>query len=229
MSTEPNQPMGKFVTRYLSSQVKSTNWSNPWTSIHMGTIQPRRRTQRKSKEGYLCAVFVCVVWEVHRPTIADNGDPVAVSLCGLHRPATSAYSKEIPGKLLACCVSVWNASARRSRIILKGTWLTAQTVIGELSGLFIGIRAPRGYPDCLKTVPAVSVSNSYQRIFGYSNYPPRLNHDAQKQARDPQLRPINSLVVCVCSCRNSLSKSLWVEIPDGSIFKQNHASYGSLE
>ena len=176
MSTEPNQPMGKFVTRYLSSQVKSTNWSNPWTSIHMGTIQPRRRTQRKSKEGYLCAVFVCVVWEVHRPTIADNGDPVAVSLCGLHGPATSAYSKEIPGKLLACCVSVWNASARRSRIILKGTWLTAQTIIGELSGLFIGIRAPRGYPDCLKTVPAVSVSNSYQRIFGYSNYPPRLNH-----------------------------------------------------
>ena len=128
MSTEPNQPMGKFVTCYLSSQVKSTNWSNPWTSIHMGTIQPRRRTQRKSKEGYLCAVFVCVVWEVHRPTIADNGDLVAVSLCGLHRPATSAYSKEIPGKLLACCVSVWNASARRSRIILKGTWLTAQTV-----------------------------------------------------------------------------------------------------
>ena len=175
MSTEPNQPMGKFVTRYLSSQVKSTNWSNPWTSIHMGTIQPRRRTQRKSKEGYLCAIFVCVVWEVHRPTIADNGDPVAVSLCGLHRPATSAYSKEIPGKLLARCVSVWNASARRSRIILKWTWLTAQTVIGELSGLFIGIRAPRGYPDCLKTVPAVSVSNSYQRIFGYSNYPPRLN------------------------------------------------------
>ena len=109
------------------------------------------------------------VWEVHRPTIADNGDPVAVSLCGLHRPATSAYSKEIPGKLLACCVSVRNASARRSRIILKGTWLTAQTVIGELSGLFIGIRAPRGYPDCLKTVPAVSVSNSYQRIFGYSD------------------------------------------------------------
>ena len=140
----------------------------------MGTIQPHRRTQRKSKEGYLCAVFVCVVWEVHRPTIADNGDPFAVSLCGLHRPATSAYSKEIPGKLLARCVSVWNASARRSRIILKGTWLTAQTVIGELSGLFIGIRAPRGYPDCLKTVPAVSVSNSYQRIFGYSNYPPRL-------------------------------------------------------
>ena len=45
---------------------------------------------------------------------------------------------------MACCVSVWNASARRSRIILKGT-------IGELSGLFIGIRAPRGYPDCLKT------------------------------------------------------------------------------
>ena len=72
----------------------------------MGTIQSRRRTQRKSKEGYLCAVFVCVVWEVHRPTIADNGDPVAVSLCGLHRPATSAYSKEITGKLLACCVSV---------------------------------------------------------------------------------------------------------------------------
>ena len=72
----------------------------------MGTIQPRRRTQRKSKEGYLCAVFVCVVWEVHCPTIADNGDPVAVSLCGLHRPATSAYSKEIPGKLLARCVSV---------------------------------------------------------------------------------------------------------------------------
>ena len=175
MSTEPHQPMGKIVTCYLSSQVKSTNWSNPWTSIHMGTIQPRRRTQRKSKEGYLCAVFVCVVWEVHRPTIADNGDPVAVSLCGLHRPATSAHSKEIPGKLLACCVSVWNASARRSRIILKGTWLTAQTVIGELSGLFIGIRAPRGYPDCLKTVPAVSVSNSYQRIFGYSNYPPRLS------------------------------------------------------
>ena len=175
MSTEPNQPMGKFVTRYLSSQVKSTNWSNPWTSIHMGTIQPRRHTQRKSKEGYLCAVFVCVVWVVHRPTIADNGDPVAVSLCGLHRPAMSAYSKEIPGKLLACCVSVWNASARRSRIILKGTWLTAQTVIGELSGLFIGIRTPRGYPDCLKTVPAVSVSNSYQRIFGYSNYPPRLS------------------------------------------------------
>ena len=140
----------------------------------MGTIQPRRRTQRKSKEGYLCAVFVCVVWEVHRPTIADNGDPVAVSLCGLHRPATSVYSKEIPGKLLACCVSLWNASARRSRIILKGTWLTAQTVIGELSGLFIGIRAPRRYPDCLKTVPAVSVSNSYQRIFGYLNYPPRL-------------------------------------------------------
>ena len=115
-----------------------------------------------------------MVWEVHRPTIADNGDPVAVSLCGLHRPATSAYSKEIPGKLLACCVSVWNASARRLRIILKGTWLTAQTVIGELSGLFIGIRAPRGYPDCLKTVPAVSVSNSYQWIFGYSNYLPRL-------------------------------------------------------
>ena len=83
MSTEPNQPMGKFVTRYLSSQVKSTNWSNPWTSIHMGTIQPRRRTQRKSKEGYLCAVFVCVVWEVHRPTIADNGDPVAVSCIGV--------------------------------------------------------------------------------------------------------------------------------------------------
>ena len=63
------------------------------------------------------------------------------------------------------------------QIILKGTWLTAQTVIGELSGLFIGIRAPRGYPDCLKTVPAVSVSNSYQRIFGYSNYPPRLRVD----------------------------------------------------
>ena len=98
------------------------------------------------------------------------GTPVAVSLCGLHRPATS-------GKLLTCCVSVWKASARRSRIILKATWLTAQTVIGELSGLFIGIRAPRGYPDCLKTVPAVSVSNSYQRIFGYSNYPPRLSVD----------------------------------------------------
>ena len=55
--------------------------------------------------------------------------------------------------------------------------LTAQTVIGELSGLFIGIRAPRGYPDCLKTVSAVSVSNSYQRIFGYSNYPPRLSQE----------------------------------------------------
>ena len=156
-------------SQVMSCHVMSTNWSNAWTSIHMGTIQPRRRTQRKSKECYLCAVFVCVVWEVHHPTIADNGDPVAVSLCGLHRPATSAYSKEIPGKLLACCVSVWNASARRSRIILKGTWLTAQTVIGELSGLFIGIRAPCGYPDCLKTVPVVSVSNSYQRIFGYSD------------------------------------------------------------
>ena len=201
MSTEPNQPMGKFVTRYLSSQVKSTNWSNPWTSIHMGTIQPRRRTQRKSKEGYLCAVFVCVVWEVHRPTIADNGDPVAVSLCGLHRPATSAYSKEIPGKLLACCVSVWNASARRSRIILKGTWLTAQTVIGELSGLFIGIRAPRGYLDCLKTVPAVSVSNSYQRIFGYSNYPPRLT---------AHVVPFNTAVVIVWKRTCELNTALIV-------------------
>ena len=69
-------------------------------SSHVGVLKgnPRRV--------YLCAVFVCVVWEVHRPTITDNGDPVAVSLCGLHRPATSAYSKEIPGKLLACCVRV---------------------------------------------------------------------------------------------------------------------------
>ena len=195
--------MGKFVTRLIvvcnvdgaksangkiryalfvkPSQVNQLVQSlNQYTHgyDHRERSQPRRRNQRKSKEGYLCVVFVCVVWEVHRPTIADNGDPVAVSLSGLHRSATSAYSKEIPGKLLACCVSVWNASARRSRIILKGTWLTAQTVIGELSGLFIGIRAPRGYPDCLKTVPVVSVSNSYQRIFGYSNYPPRLSKHA---------------------------------------------------
>ena len=166
MSTEPNQPMGKFVTRYLSSQVKSTNWSNPWTSIHMGTIQPRRRTQRKSKEGYLCAVFVCVLWEVHRPTFADNGDPVAVSLCGLHRPATSAYSKEIPGKLLACCVSVWNASARRSRINIKRDlvnctnrhWRTIR-VIYTCIHVHVGIRTPRGYPDCLKTA-----TNGYSDI-----------------------------------------------------------------
>ena len=151
MSTEPKSANGKIRSALFvkPSQVKSTNWSNPWTSIHMGTIQPRRRTQRKSKEGYLCAVFVCVVWEVHRPTIADNGDPVAVSLCGLHRPATSAYSKEIPGKLLACCVSVWNASARRSRIILKRDlvnctnrhWRTIRVIYrcprpSRISGLF---------------------------------------------------------------------------------------------
>ena len=101
--------MGKFVTRLIvvcnvdgaksangkiryALFVKPSQVNQLVQSLNqlMGTIQPRRHTQRKSKEGYLCAVFVCVVWGVHRPTIADNGDPVAVSLCGLHRPATSA-------------------------------------------------------------------------------------------------------------------------------------------
>ena len=174
MSTEPNQPMGKFVTRYLSSQlVQSLNqythgYDQPvytWVrSSHVGLL--KGNPMRVTCVRYL---FVwcgkCIAQQL--PIMGTRLRSVSVVYTGqLH--CTSAYSKEIPGKLLACC-----------GIILKGTWLTAQTVIGELSGLFIGIRAPRGYPDCLKTVPAVSVSNSYmyQRIFGYSNYPPRLNQD----------------------------------------------------
>ena len=174
MSTEPNQPMGKFVYASIFKTKSTTNWSNPWTSIHMGTIQPRRRTQRKSKEGYLCAVFVCVVCGISdiAQQLTDYGDPVAVSLCGLHMASyTSAYSKEIPGKLLACCVSVWNASARRSRIILKGTWLTASNRLEHPGYLYI-LAPIRLSGVILKTVPAVYVS-CYQHS-DMTNYPPPL-------------------------------------------------------
>ena len=183
--------MGKFVTRLIVvcnvDGAKSAKSSQPigpilepvytWVqSSHIGVLKGNSRR--------VTCVQYLFVWCGKRiaqqlPIMGTRLRSVSVVYTG--RPATSAYSKEILGKLLARCVSVWNASARRSRIILKGTWLTAQTVIRELSGLFIGIRAPRGYPDCLKTVPAVSVSNSYQRIFGYSNYPPRLSWHGYRQ------------------------------------------------
>ena len=192
------EPMGKFVTRLIvvcnvdgaksaNGKIRYALFAKPsqvnqlvqsfepvytWVrSSHVGVLKwkwPRRVT---------CVRYLfCVVWEVHRPNqlpiMGTRLRSVSVVYTGQLRRRTQRKSQE------SCLHVVWVceiASARRSRIILKGTWLTAQTVIGELSGLFIGIRAPRGYPDCLKTVPAVSVSNSYQRIFGYSNYPPRLS------------------------------------------------------
>ena len=111
--------MGKFVTRLIvvcNGQI--SQWENSLHAICQlaKSSQPPilepvylQGTQRSSHVGVLkgnprrvtCTAFICLcgVGKVHRPTIADNGDPVAVSLCGLQRPATSnAYSKEIPGK-----------------------------------------------------------------------------------------------------------------------------------
>ena len=130
--------MGKFVTRLIvvcnvdgaksangkiryalfvkPSQVNQflNQYTHGYKSSHVGVLKgnPRRVT--------CVRYFVCVGVGSASPNncrlMGTRLRSVSVVYTGQLR---SAYSKEIPGKLLACCVSVWNASARRSRIILK--------------------------------------------------------------------------------------------------------------
>ena len=183
--------MGKFVTRLIvvcnvdgaksangkiryalfvkpsqvNQLVQSLNQYTQWVrSSHIGVL--KGNTRRVTCVQYLfvwCAK--CIAQQL--PIMGTRLRSVSVVYTGQLRRHTQRNSQE---SCLHVVVSVWNASARRSRIILKGTWLTAQTVIGELSGLFIDIRAPRGYPDCLKNYPRflLATATLYQRIFELS-------------------------------------------------------------